>query len=59
MKTKNVFAAIGICALISGNQMLAQSEPDAVSGATLPVQDTLPSEALRNASLSEVMARQS
>ena len=43
MKTKNVFAAIGICALISGNQMLAQSEPDAVSGATLPVQDTLPS----------------
>ena len=43
MKTKNVFAAIGICALISGNQMLAQPEPDAVSEATLPVQDTLPS----------------
>lgn len=43
MKTKNVFAAIGICALMSGNQMLAQPEPDAVSGATLPVQDTLPS----------------
>ena len=43
MKTKNVFAAIGICVLMSGNQMLAQPEPDAVSGATLPVQDTLPS----------------
>ena len=43
MKTKNVFVAIGICVLMSGNQMLAQPEPDAVSGATLPVQDTLPS----------------
>ena len=41
MKTRNVFAAIGICALISGNQILAYSGSDAVSGAAQPKPDTV------------------
>ena len=41
MKTRNVFAAIGICALISGNQILAQPKPNPDSGAAQPESDAV------------------
>ena len=41
MKTRNVFAAIGICALISGNQILAQPKPDTVYVAAQPESDAV------------------